>query len=47
MQKGVNMINHIGEEKYSKYGTLSKIIEQKSNYIVIEFQDEYKTNLRT
>lgn len=41
------MINHIGEEKYSKYGTLSKIIEQKSNYIVIEFQDEYKTNLRT
>ena len=47
MQKGVNMINHIGEEKYSKYGTLSKIIGQKSNYIVIEFQDEYKTNLRT
>ena len=30
MQKGVNMINHIGEEKYSKYGTLSKIIEQKT-----------------
>lgn len=41
------MINHIGEEKYSKYGTLSKIIEQKNNYIVIEFQDDYKTNVRT
>lgn len=40
-------IKHIGEEKYSKYGTLAKIIEQKSNYIIIEFQDKYKVHLRT
>ena len=35
--------NRLGEENYNKYGTLMKIIEyNRSDNIVVEFQDEYK-----
>lgn len=38
----------VGEEKYTKFGTLAKIIEYK-NYcnIIIEFQDKYRVKIHT
>ena len=40
-------IFHIGEEKYNNQGCLMKIIEyNKSNDIVVEFQDEYKYKVK-
>lgn len=40
--------NRLGEENYNKYGTLMKIIEyNRSDNIVVEFQDEYKYRVKT
>lgn len=39
---------YVGEEKYNNQGCLMKIIEcPKTAYIVVEFQDEYKTRVNT
>ena len=41
-------IGRLGEEKYSKYNTLARIVEYNSSSdIVVEFQDEYKFKLHT
>lgn len=47
--KGLVMqIGRLGEEKYSKYNTLARIVEYNSSSdIVVEFQDEYKFKLHT
>lgn len=42
------MDEHLQEEKYNNQGCLMRIIEyNKSNNIVVEFQDEHKTRVRS
>ena len=42
------MRRHLQEEKYNNQGCLMKIVEyNKSNDIIVEFQDEHKTRVHT
>lgn len=46
MEDGI--INHLQEEKLNNQGCLMRIVEyNKANDIMVEFQDEYKTKIRT